>query len=72
MCSDKGRDLDSGFSVGNLPLGGLLSESFDLSDQAKQHIHLEVCAVFQSEHSVDDTLMFKLLDMGIAIPCMIE
>jgi len=59
------KSTNFGFTGDNLSTGGLLSGSVELTAQAKQEIYLSTCAVFQAEYSEDDSLMFKLLDIGI-------
>ena len=63
MSNDRGAGL--GFTRDSLSTGGLLSGSVELTTQAKQKIYLSTCAVFQSEYAEDDSLLFKLLDIGI-------
>jgi len=63
MSNDRSTNL--GFTGDPMSTGGLLSGSVKLTAQAKQEIHLSTCAVFQSEYGEDDSLLFKLLDIGI-------
>ena len=66
------RSTNLGFIEGPMSVDGLLSGSAELDAQAKQEIYLSACAVFQAEYSEDDSLMFKLLDMGIVNEYMAE
>ena len=70
MSDNKSTNL--GFTGDNLSTGGLLSGSVELTAQAKKEIYLSVCAVFQSEYSDDDSLLFELLDIGIVNEYMAE
>ena len=70
MSNDRSTNL--GFTEGPMSVGGLLSGSAELNAQAKQGIYLSTCAVFQAEYSEDDSLMFKLLDIGIVNEYMAE
>ena len=70
MSDNKSTNL--GFTGDNLSTGGLLSGSVELTAQAKKEIYLSVCAVFQSEYSEDDSLIFELLDLGIVNEYMAE
>ena len=54
-----------GFNEDRLSSGGLLSDSHGLKTRAQQEIELSICAVFVAEYSDDDSLMFKLLDIGV-------
>ena len=69
---DNDRVTNLGFSIDSISTGGLLSGSVDLTVQATQIVHASTCAVFQAEYSEDDSLMFKLLDMGIVNEYMAE
>jgi hypothetical protein len=70
MSNDRSTNL--GLTEGPMSVGGLLSGSSELDAQAKQEIYLSTCAVFQAEYSEDDSLMFKLLDIGIVNEYMAE
>ena len=70
MSNDRSTNL--GFIGDAMSTGGLLSGSVELSAQANQEIHLSTCAVFQSEYSEDDSLIFQLLDIGIVNEYMAE
>ena len=70
MSNDRSTNL--GFTKGPMSVGGLLSGLAELDAQAKQEIYLSTCAVFQAEYSEDDSLIFKLLDMGIVNEYMAE
>ena len=70
MSNDRSTNL--GFTGDAMSTGGLLSGSVELSAQANQEIHLSTCAVFQSEYSEDDSLIFQLLDIGIVNEYMAE
>jgi len=70
MSNDRSANL--GFTGDSMSTGGLLSGLVELTAQAKQEIHLSTCAVFQSEYAEDDSLLFKLLDIGIVNEYMAE
>jgi hypothetical protein len=69
---DTDRVTNLGFSIDSISTGGLLSGSVDLTVQATQIVHATTCAVFQSEYSEDDSLIFELLDLGIVNEYMAE